>query len=239
MKNVVLLVLITISLSSNCTIDDDTSDSNFIIHTVNPTEQRLELFWQDENYNNFHNFKNLRLWLDNRETKLVFAMNGGMYKKDYSPEGLYIENSKTITDINMGKSGFGNFYLKPNGIFGLTHDNQPKIISTEKFKDSNNFKFATQSGPLLLIDGKLHPEFNKGSKNIHIRNGVGILPNGHLIFAMSKQRINFFDFANFFKNQGCKNALYLDGFISRVYLPSKNWIQEDGKLGVIIAEIQK
>ena len=90
---------------------------------------------------------------------------------------------------------------------------------------------------MLLIDGHIHPKLTKGSSNLHIRNGVGVLPDGKLIFAMSKEKINFYDFATFFKNNGCQNALYLDGFVSRTYLPSKNWEQMDGNFGVIIAEI--
>jgi uncharacterized protein YigE (DUF2233 family) len=78
----------------------------------------------------------------------------------------------------------------------------------------------------------------KASKNTHIRNGVGILPSGNILFAMSKERINFYNFASFFKSKGCKNALYLDGFVSRTYLPEKGWEQEDGAFGIIIAEIE-
>ena len=51
---------------------------------------------------------------------------------------------------------------------------------------------------------------------------------------MSKVGVNFYDFANYFKRIGCKNALYLDGFVSRTYLPEKEWIQTDGNFGVIV-----
>ena len=91
---------------------------------------------------------------------------------------------------------------------------------------------------MVLINGEYHPKFRKGSENIHIRNGVGILPNGQLIFAISKERINFYDFATFFKEKGCENALYLDGFVSRLYLPEKGIEQMDGRFGVIVAEIE-
>jgi uncharacterized protein YigE (DUF2233 family) len=87
---------------------------------------------------------------------------------------------------------------------------------------------------MLVIDGKIHPEFKEGSKNVNIRNGVGILPDNRIVFAMSKSEINFYDFANYFKSLGCKNALYLDGFVSRTYLPEQNWTQTDGNFGVII-----
>ena len=80
-----------------------------------------------------------------------------------------------------------------------------------------------------------HQQCNKRhSTNLNIRNGVGILPNNQIVFAISKKEINFYDFAEYFKNLGCKNALYLDGFVSRTYLPEKNWEQIDGNFGAII-----
>jgi len=87
---------------------------------------------------------------------------------------------------------------------------------------------------MLVIDGDINPAFKQGSNNLNIRNGVGILPDGKIVFAMSKEQISFYDFAGYFKSQGCKNALYLDGFVSQTYLPEKSWIQTDGNFGVII-----
>jgi uncharacterized protein YigE (DUF2233 family) len=136
------------------------------------------------------------------------------------------------------RSGTGNFYLKPNGVFYIDSENDPVICATEKFIDNGKIKFATQSGPMLVIDGAIHPVFEQGSKNVNIRNGVGILPNNKLLFAMSKKEINFYDFANYFKNAGCKNALYLDGFVCRSFLPEKNWVQLDGNFGVIIGVVK-
>lgn len=103
----------------------------------------------------------------------------------------------------------------------------------------NNIDFATQSGPMLVIDGKIHPAFKEGSTNLNVRNGVGILPDGTIIFALSKTEINFYDFAKYFQDLGCKNALYLDGFVSRMYLPEKKWIQTDGSFGVMIGVTKK
>ncbi len=160
-------------------------------------------------------------------------MNGGMYKEDNSPLGLYIENKQAKFPLNTGK-GVGNFYLYPNGVFYITVTNEAHICTTDNFKNNGNIKYATQSGPMLLVDGHIHPAFKEGSENTNIRNGVGILPNNKIVFAMSKREINFYDFANYFKKLGCKNALYLDGFVSRVYLPEKNWTQMDGNFGVII-----
>jgi uncharacterized protein YigE (DUF2233 family) len=87
---------------------------------------------------------------------------------------------------------------------------------------------------MLLINGEINPHFTKGSVNTNIRNGVGILPNHKVVFAISKELVNFYDFAEYFKNLGCKNALFLDGGISAMYLPEKNWEQLTGDFGVMI-----
>ena len=164
---------------------------------------------------------------------LKFAMNGGMFKKDYTPQGLFIQNKKHLSFIDT-LNGNGNFYLIPNGVFFITKNNSPFVCKTSNFIDNGNIEYATQSGPMLVLDGQIHPAFKEGSKNLNIRNGVGILPNNKVVFAMSKSEINFYDFAKFFQNLGCKNALYLDGFVSRCYFPEKNWAQTDGNFGVII-----
>jgi uncharacterized protein YigE (DUF2233 family) len=87
---------------------------------------------------------------------------------------------------------------------------------------------------MLVIDGKIHSSFKQGSPNVNIRNGVGMLPDGRILFAMSRNKINFYDFATFFKDKGCRNALFLDGFVCRTYLPRQKWEQTDGDFGVII-----
>ena len=208
------------------------SNDKFVSRIVDLQKDDLKLYWKDDKNQNFKSIQNLKLWLEKQNKKLDFAMNAAMYKRDHSPQGLYIENKKVLALLDTS-SGNGNFYLKPNGVFYITARNIAGICTTEKFK-SNNIKYATQSGPMLIIDGQIHAAFKEGSKNLNIRNGVGILKNGKIIFAMSKEELNFYDFANYFKKLGCVNALYLDGFVSRTYLPSENWNQTDGDFGAII-----
>lgn len=214
------------------------NDSNILSHIVDLKKQDLKFYWKNDNGENFKSFESLNDCLNSKSNILVFAMNGGMYKKDLSPQGLFIENKIVKSKIDTLQNGYGNFYMQPNGIFYITDSNQGIVCNTENFNEKN-VKYATQSGPLLLIDGKIHSKFRNGSKNLNIRNGVGILPNGNLVFAMSKQEINFYDFANYFKSLGCKNALYLDGFVSKTYLPEKGFNSMDGNFGVIIGETER
>ena len=228
-----IVLLLVITGFSAFSIFKTNQDKRFVSFVVNPKKQNVKFYWKNEKQENFGSIQNLKNWVESKNKKLIFAMNGGMYQKDGSPQGLYIENHKVLADLDTKTAG-GNFYLKPNGVFYISDKDTPEICTTENFKISKNIKYATQSGPMLVINFKIHPDFKEGSTNLNIRNGVGILSDNSIVFAMSKEPINFYDFANYFKSLGCKNALYLDGLVSRTYLPEKKWIQTDGNFGVII-----
>lgn len=208
-------------------------DESFVIYQVNPKKQNLKLYWKNSKDEILKSISNLKKDRESRNEKLVFAMNGGMFEADNTPKGLYIENSRILKPLDT-LQGSGNFYLQPNGVFYITQNNQPGIAETKKFRQTATIRYATQSGPMLLMDGKINPIFQKDSKNLNIRNGVGILENSEIIFIMSKKEVNFYSLAQLFKEMGCKNALYLDGYVSRAYLPEKKWVQTDGDFGVMI-----
>ncbi len=209
------------------------NDTNFVSYPVDLKRQDLKLYWKDDAGVNFKSILNLKQWLEKHKRHLLFAMNGGMYKADQSPQGLFIENQITKAGLDTS-SGAGNFYLKPNGVFYITTGDIPFICNTVSFHNDGHVKYATQSGPMLVIDGEIHPALKPGSPNLNIRNGVGVLPDNRVVFVISKTAVNFYDFADYFKKLGCKNALYLDGFVSRAFLPEKQWFQTDGNFGVII-----
>ena len=223
-------ILITVLAFKTRNTPDATS---ILSYTIDPKNANLVFYWKDDNNKIIGSIHNLKTYVEQNNQELKFAMNGGMYKQDNSPQGLFIQSGKTLSPLDTS-SGNGNFYLKPNGIFYIMKNNTPFICKTTAFKKDKEIKYATQSGPMLVIDGEIHSAFKNGSTNLNIRNGVGILPDNKVVFAISKKEINFYDFALYFKNLGCKNALYLDGFVSRAYLPEKNWVQTDGNFGVII-----
>lgn len=197
----------------------------------------VQFFWKDQNGHILGSLERLRNHVQQQKRKLVFAMNGGMYLEDQSPQGLYIEHYKILKPADLANKTFGNFYMMPNGIFYITRNNKAMICKTTDYHASADTRFATQSGPMLVIDGAIHPQFKKGSLNLNIRNGVGILPDQSLVFAMSKEKISFYDFAAYFKSLGCRQALYLDGFVSRTYSPQQQWMQLDGNFGVMIGVV--
>lgn len=213
-------------------------NDNIIYHISDTSKENIQFYLKDEKNNMLLSLSNLKSHVEKSGKKLIMGMNGGMYQIDHSPLGLYIENGKTMHKLNTADA-HGNFYLKPNGVFYLTNQQVGVVCTTENFSLSPDIKWATQSGPMLVIEGKIHPEFRQGSSNLNIRNGVGILPDGKILFAISKDPINLFDFATFFLDMGCKNALYLDGSVSKMYLPSKNKMDLDGDFGVMIGVTEK
>ncbi len=151
---------------------------------------------------------------------LVFAMNAGMYHPDRSPVGLYVEKGETLRGI-VTSAGPGNFGLLPNGVFCIGDAAFALIESRRYAEQKPACRFATQSGPMLVIDGALHPKFLAGSDSLHYRNGVGVSADGRTAwFVISNAPVNFHSFARFFRDAlKVRDALYFDGNISRLYAP--------------------
>jgi len=213
------------------------SDERFQYFIADLKKDKVEFFLRDKNGEYFNKFLLLNKVLRARNKELTFATNAGMFMTNYLPLGLYIENKKIITPINK-KAGNTNFYLKPNGILYITKENSAQIVTTEKYKPSSKIKYATQSGPMLLIDGKINKQFKKASLNLNIRSGVGIMKNGEILFAISKIPVSFFDFAEYFKRSNCANALFLDGGISEFYYPDQGMTDNINNFGPIIAVVK-
>jgi uncharacterized protein YigE (DUF2233 family) len=205
----------------------------FVSYRADVRRTPLRLYWKDEHGQRFRSLQGLRKWLDARGQQLVFAMNAGMFDPAFAPQGLFIEAGKTVVPLDTA-AGAGNFYLRPNGVFYLTTDGSAHVCPTAAFRNGGRVAYATQSGPMLVVDGQIHPAFQPKSANVQIRNGVGILPNGQVLLAMSRRKINFYDFAQYFRKAGCRQALYLDGYVSRTYEPAAGQPTDDGDFGVII-----
>jgi uncharacterized protein YigE (DUF2233 family) len=152
---------------------------------------------------------------------LVFAMNAGMYHPDRRPVGAYVEDGLAARPVVTGGSD-SNFGMLPNGILCIS-DDQVQVIETLAYVAAPPAcRFATQSGPMLLIDGVPHPRFLPDSTFRNIRNGVGVSADGKTVtFAISDEEVTFMEFARLFRDRlGADQALYLDGSISRLYAPA-------------------
>jgi uncharacterized protein YigE (DUF2233 family) len=194
----------------------------------------IELFLRDGNGATLGQFDRVREALQQRGRQLVFAMNAGMYHEDRSPVGLYIENGSQLKRVSTS-DGPGNFSMKPNGIFYID-GKTTGVLETKAFlKRKLEPEFATQSGPMLVIDGKLHPRFLKDATSRNRRNGVGV-KGSKVYFVLVDTPVTFHEFARVFRDVlKTPNALYLDGSISRLYAPDINRNDIGFPMGPIVA----
>ena len=189
----------------------------------------------------------VKSYLESQNFKPLMITNAGMFTATYEPEGLYIEENplkKYSLDVGDQKSSF-NFYLYPNGVFYMDAKNTPHIDTTKEFARLQRLKkikvkVATQSGPMLVINGRIHQAFVKGSTNYKIRGGVGIISSKKVVFACTVGGSNFYDFGLFMRDVfNCKNALFLDGAISKMYLHDIYPEETGGQFGPVISVSRK
>ena len=167
----------------------------------------------------YGSFRNVDAALEAEGGTLGFAMNAGMYHRDLAPVGLYVEDGVEVSRL-VTRAGPGNFGLLPNGVFCI--GDEFRVVESRTYKkDRPDCRYATQSGPMLVIGGKLHPKLLPGSDSTYVRNGVGVSADGQqAVFVISNDAVNFHAFARFFRDGlGLPNALYFDGNISRLYAP--------------------
>ncbi|MFN4019217.1 MAG: phosphodiester glycosidase family protein [Erythrobacter sp.] len=170
---------------------------------------------------------------------IAFAMNGGMYGDDLKPVGYYVEGGERLKELDRG-TGKGNFYMKPNGVFFGT-GGAWRVLGSNTFFETvgERPEFGTQSGPLLLVDGKLHPEIQDNGPSKAIRNGVGVSADGKAHFVISDAAVSFGQLARYFRDVvKVANALYLDGQVSSLWDPASERIDK-GRVGPIIVVTQR
>jgi uncharacterized protein YigE (DUF2233 family) len=190
----------------------------FTACTVDATTEDLRLFHRDPEGQVLGGWSALSSLVAPRT--VTFAMNAGMYHDDRRAVGLYIQDGVQTAPL-VTRDGPGNFGLLPNGVLCLTDDSARVIESLTFDRTGPACRDATQSGPMLVIGGKLHPRFLQNSDSVNIRNGVGTSADGHTaIFAISDDPVNFDTFGRFFRDVlKTPDALFLDGSISRLYAP--------------------
>lgn len=166
---------------------------------------------------------------------IAFAMNGGMYDGAGEPIGYYVEDSERLQELNRN-DGPGNFHLKPNGVFYGT-DGKWEIRTADDFYHSvgDRPQFGTQSGPMLVIGGKLHPEIQDDGPSTAIRNGVGVDKQGRAHFVISDAPLSFGQLARYFRDElETPNALFLDGNVSELWDPLAERLDTGVSIGPLL-----
>jgi uncharacterized protein YigE (DUF2233 family) len=170
--------------------------------------------------------------------RLGFAMNAGMYHPDRSPVGLYLDPDGEVARI-ITAAGPGNFGMRPNGVFCIGAGSFAVVESRAFAEALPDCRYATQSGPMLVIGGELHPRFLVDATSRYVRNGVGVTPDGQrALFAISDRRVTFHEFARLFRDAlGTPDALYFDGNVSRLHAPVLNRSDRGRPLGPIVGTV--
>lgn len=193
---------------------------SYIVCTFDLASSDVRLVWKDGSGEPYRTVDTAARSLTRTGFKVEMAMNAGMYHADSSPVGLYVEGGSQLKPASTA-GGYGNFHMKPNGVFYVAGGLAGVLETGRYLKMRPKADYATQSGPMLVIDGRIHPRFQAVSTSLKIRNGVGVKGGRTVVFAISTDPVTFADFAHLYRDRlGCANALYLDGSISSLWAPS-------------------
>jgi uncharacterized protein YigE (DUF2233 family) len=183
----------------------------YTICEIDLRKHTIRLYWKRSDGTPYAYLSALPRSLEGEPGRLLFATNAGMFDPALKPVGLYVEQGRELVHVNT-RPGYGNFHMKPNGVFYISGD-RAAVAETRAFlKQRPQANLATQSGPMLVINGRLHPRFDRSSTSLKARNGVGVRADGKVVFAMSRAEVSFDAFARLFRDGlNCPNALFLDG----------------------------
>jgi len=209
----------------------------FTVCRVDLRSDKLHLFLRDPDGEYFRTFRRIDRDLELHGQRLLFGMNAGMYHPNLAPVGWFVEAGRELAPITLAK-GEGNFFLKPNGVFLITAAGASILESSRAGALEGRVELATQSGPLLVEAGKIHPAFNPQSTSALFRNGVGVAKADTVFFAVSEEPVTFYQFATLFRDTlHCPDALFLDGTISSLHSPELRRSDQKIDLGPIIGVV--
>ncbi len=204
------------------------AEKSYTACSFDVTKDQIETYNLDETGQPLATFNRLSDMLARQGKNLTFAMNAGMFGEDLKAIGLFVAEGRTLHKLNR-RNGPGNFHMKPNGVFFVSGDTLG-VMETEAFAKSGiKPDFATQSGPMLVIDGNIHPKISPSGTSAKFRNGVGMIDDRTVEFVISNTPVTFFEFASLFKDDlKSPNALFFDGSISGLF--STDLSRNDGLL---------
>tara|TARA_R110002020_G_scaffold35735_11_gene107770 strand:- start:2163 stop:2990 length:828 start_codon:yes stop_codon:yes gene_type:complete len=211
-----------------------------ILCVIDPAAYEIRLAYRDGEGRPHGSVKQAVAALEAEGRTPVLAMNAGMYHSDMLPVGLYVEDGAELSALATG-GGFGNFFLKPNGVFFIRDNGTAWVMETEAYQRAGIApRHATQSGPMLVIDGDIHPRFLPDGTTRYIRNGVGVRKDGAVVLAITREEVSLGSFGRLFRDvANCPNALFFDGAVSSLAWGAEMEIDSGEPAGPIVAVFSK
>ncbi len=215
-------------------------NSAFTVCVFDARTEDLHLAWTNASDVPLRGFYRLAKSLGPRAARVRFAMNAGMFDAGSKPIGLYVETGVIRHRLNTD-IGSGNFYMTPNGVFSREADGTIKIETTSAFAVRHTTPdLATQSGPMLVIDNTLNPQIAADGPSRNIRNGVGLRDAHTAFFVISDEPVSFGKLARLFRDGlQCHDALYFDGAVSSIWIPSSGREDNTAQLGPLVVITNK
>jgi uncharacterized protein YigE (DUF2233 family) len=228
------------AIGSEPCVERSLESARFTVCSFDATRQDLRLADRAANGAYLRGFERLSPQLGDDRLRVLFAMNAGMFNNRGAPIGLYVEAGIRRHRINLSR-GPGNFHLLPNGVFWQSADGAVHVTESRAYAaQAPRPRLATQSGPMLVIEGEIHPSFSDDGDSRLIRNGVGVLDDHTAFFAISETDVSFGKFARFFRDSlQCRNALFLDGNVSSLWVPSRHRRDDARLLGPMLVVLSR
>lgn len=214
--------------------------TRFTVCTADPGRHEVRLVLDGADGLPVREFDRLVAALGPDAARLSFATNAGMFEEEGGPVGLAATDGEERHAINR-REGPGNFHLMPNGVFFGEPTGPWRVLSSDAYAAASpSPAFATQSGPMLVVDGALHPRFDANGASLNIRNGVGVDDAGRAHFAISEEVVSFGRFARLFRDRlGCTDALFLDGSVSRLWDSHGGRMDVGARVGPLLAVLDR
>jgi uncharacterized protein YigE (DUF2233 family) len=211
--------------------------SKYTVVTADLRRVQLKLFWKDTSGAKLNSLSRLEAYLEKNGRVFLAGMNAGIFDEGFTPLGLHVERGKTLHALKTRRKGYGNFYLQPNGVFYINASGAHIRDTMEVARLNPSMLEATQSGPALVLNGKIHAAFQAGSDNRLARNAIGVSSRHVVQMVVSDDWVNFDDLARFMRDTlKCTDALYLDGNISKLRVPGSR--DDDGEFAGMIGVYQ-
>ncbi len=225
---------------SGTTVTSDCKKAEFegsaLTHCIaNPADHRITTSLGPKDGKPFRSLPNLAGGRAADAPLVAFAVNGGMFDDDGLPIGYYTERGDRLKELNRN-DGDGNFHMLPNGVFFGSGAKWEIKTSDDFYKNvSDRPDFGTQSGPMLVTGGKLHPEISDDGESKKVRNAVGVGKDGRAHFVISDGPISFGLLARYYRDElKIADALFLDGTVSSLWDPSTGRLDNGLPLGPLI-----